>query len=46
VVRVVVLGWEGGVKAKGRKNNVLLFFCLPPASIFQSLLAVDLVFFS
>lgn len=45
MVRVVVLGWEG-VKAKGRKNNVLLFFCLPPASIFQSLLAVDLVFFS
>lgn len=25
---------------------MLSFFCLPPASIFQSLLAVDLVFFS
>lgn len=43
MVKIVVMGWEDGVKAEGRKSLVLLF-CFPSAFIFQSPLGVDLVF--
>lgn len=40
MVKIVDIGWEEGVKAEGRKMLVL-FFCLPSAFIFQSILGVD-----
>lgn len=44
----VDLGWEGGMKAEGSNNKVLLFFCLLSAFtfffFFLSPLGADLVF--